>query len=59
MLTGQDVLIVGAREGGYGASIGRALVISGARVFGTSLIRIALGNRISFSKPVLCSSPIP
>ena len=37
MLTGQDVLIVGAREGGYGASIGRALVISGARVFGTSL----------------------
>ncbi len=37
MLTGKDVLIVGAREGGYGASIGRAFVTSGARVFGTSL----------------------
>lgn len=37
MLSGQDVLIVGVREGGYGASIARALVISGARVFGTSL----------------------
>ncbi|MCX5872998.1 MAG: hypothetical protein NTY51_07155 [Deltaproteobacteria bacterium] len=37
MLEGKDVLIVGAREGGYGASIGRALVSSGARVFGTSL----------------------
>ncbi len=37
MLAGEDVLIVGAREGGYGASIGRALVTSGARVFGTSL----------------------
>lgn len=37
MLEGKDVLVVGAREGGYGASIGRALVSSGARVFGTSL----------------------
>ncbi|MGC8605518.1 MAG: hypothetical protein ACP5VS_17775 [Desulfomonilaceae bacterium] len=37
MLAGTDVLIVGAREGGYGASIAQALVTSGARVFGTSL----------------------
>lgn len=37
MLTGKNILILGAREGGYGASIATAAVTAGARVFGTSL----------------------
>jgi 3-hydroxymyristoyl/3-hydroxydecanoyl-(acyl carrier protein) dehydratase/NAD(P)-dependent dehydrogenase (short-subunit alcohol dehydrogenase family) len=37
MFQGKNVLIVGAREGGYGASIGRAFIRAGARVLGTSL----------------------
>lgn len=37
MLAGKDFLVIGVREGGYGASIARALVNSGGRVFGTSL----------------------
>jgi len=38
MLNGKDILIIGAREGGYGASIARAAVNAGARVFATTLI---------------------
>jgi 3-hydroxymyristoyl/3-hydroxydecanoyl-(acyl carrier protein) dehydratase/NAD(P)-dependent dehydrogenase (short-subunit alcohol dehydrogenase family) len=37
MFQGKNILIVGAREGGYGASIGRAFIRAGARVLGTSL----------------------
>ena len=37
MLEGKNVLIIGARAGGYGASIARAAVAAGARVLGTSL----------------------
>ena len=37
MLNGKNVLIIGARAGGYGASIARAAVAAGARVLGTSL----------------------
>jgi 3-hydroxymyristoyl/3-hydroxydecanoyl-(acyl carrier protein) dehydratase len=37
MVEGQNILVVGARSGGYGASIARAAAQSGARVFGTSL----------------------
>lgn len=38
MLQGKDILIIGARAGGYGASIAKAAVTAGARVFGTSLV---------------------
>ena len=37
MLTGKNILIIGARAGGYGGSIARAAVAAGARVLGTSL----------------------
>lgn len=37
MLAGKNVLILGAREGGYGSSIATACLRAGARVFGTSL----------------------
>jgi 3-hydroxymyristoyl/3-hydroxydecanoyl-(acyl carrier protein) dehydratase len=37
MLNGKDILVIGARKGGYGASIAAAAVESGARVFGTTL----------------------
>ncbi len=37
MLTGKTILILGAREGGYGASIATAALNAGATVFGTSL----------------------
>ena len=37
MLDGKNILIIGARSGGYGESIARSAVRSGARVFGTSL----------------------
>lgn len=37
MLQGKDVLVIGARTGGYGDGIARAAVESGARVFGTTL----------------------
>ncbi len=37
MLTGTDILIIGARAGGYGESIAREAVRAGARVFGTTL----------------------
>jgi 3-hydroxymyristoyl/3-hydroxydecanoyl-(acyl carrier protein) dehydratase len=37
MEQGKDVLVIGAREGGYGASIAASAVTSGFRVFGTSL----------------------
>ena len=37
MLNGRNILIIGARAGGYGASIARAAVAAGARVLGTSL----------------------
>lgn len=38
MLEGKNILVVGARSGGYGASIAQASVRAGARVFGTSLV---------------------
>lgn len=37
MLNGQSILVIGARSGGYGASIASAAIEAGARVFGTSL----------------------
>ncbi|MGO9566471.1 MAG: hypothetical protein ACLP5H_02910 [Desulfomonilaceae bacterium] len=37
MLKGKNLLIIGAREGGYGAAIAKAAVAAGAHVFGTSL----------------------
>ncbi|MGB6063702.1 MAG: hypothetical protein WBG50_02775 [Desulfomonilaceae bacterium] len=37
MLNGMNILIIGAREGGYGAGIAKAAVSAGAEVFGTSL----------------------
>ncbi len=37
MLEGKDILVVGARAGGYGAAIARAALDAGARVFGTTL----------------------
>jgi 3-hydroxymyristoyl/3-hydroxydecanoyl-(acyl carrier protein) dehydratase len=37
MLEGKSILVIGARAGGYGASIAQAAVEAGARVFGTSL----------------------
>jgi len=37
MLSGQSILVIGARSGGYGASIASAAIGAGARVFGTSL----------------------
>ena len=38
MLTGKNILIIGARAGGYGASIAQAASRAGAKVFGTTLI---------------------
>ncbi len=37
MLNGKNVLVIGARAGGYGAAIARAAVEAGAGVFGTTL----------------------
>lgn len=37
MLHGKNILIIGARIGGYGEAIARACVQAGARVFGTTL----------------------
>lgn len=37
MLEGKDILVIGARAGGYGAAIAQAAVEAGARVFGTTL----------------------
>jgi len=37
MLKGKNILIIGARAGGYGASIARSAVMAGASVFGTTL----------------------
>jgi len=37
MLNGKNILVIGARAGGYGASIAKAAVQAGANVFGTSL----------------------
>ena len=37
MLEGKSILVIGARAGGYGASIAQAAAGAGARVFGTSL----------------------
>lgn len=37
MLEGKDILVIGARAGGYGASIAQAALNAGARVFGTTL----------------------
>jgi 3-hydroxymyristoyl/3-hydroxydecanoyl-(acyl carrier protein) dehydratase/NAD(P)-dependent dehydrogenase (short-subunit alcohol dehydrogenase family) len=37
MLKGKNILIIGARAGGYGESIARSAVKAGARVFGTTL----------------------
>jgi len=37
MVYDKNILVVGARSGGYGASIAQAAVRSGAQVFGTSL----------------------
>ncbi len=37
MLNGKDILVIGARAGGYGASIASAARNAGARVYGTSL----------------------
>ena len=36
-LTGKDILIIGARAGGYGETLAKACIESGARVFGTTL----------------------
>lgn len=38
MLKGKNILIIGARAGGYGASIAQAAARAGARVFGTTLV---------------------
>lgn len=38
MLEGKNILVIGARSGGYGAAIAQAAVRAGARVFGTSLV---------------------
>lgn len=37
MLQGKNILVIGARSGGYGESIAQAAQRAGARVFGTSL----------------------
>jgi 3-hydroxymyristoyl/3-hydroxydecanoyl-(acyl carrier protein) dehydratase/NAD(P)-dependent dehydrogenase (short-subunit alcohol dehydrogenase family) len=37
MLEGKDLLVIGARSGGYGAAIASAALEAGARVFGVSL----------------------
>ncbi|MBI4964211.1 MAG: hypothetical protein HY913_13110 [Desulfomonile tiedjei] len=37
MLEGKNILIIGARAGGYGASIAKAALEAGAQVYGTSL----------------------
>jgi 3-hydroxymyristoyl/3-hydroxydecanoyl-(acyl carrier protein) dehydratase len=37
MLQGKNILVIGARAGGYGESIARAAVDAGGRVYGTSL----------------------
>jgi 3-hydroxymyristoyl/3-hydroxydecanoyl-(acyl carrier protein) dehydratase len=37
MLEGKNILIIGARAGGYGASLARSAVTAGAVVFGTTL----------------------
>lgn len=37
MLKGKNVLIIGARAGGYGESIARSVILAGGRVFGTTL----------------------
>lgn len=37
MLDGKNILVIGARAGGYGAAIARAAVKAGAEVYGTTL----------------------
>lgn len=37
MLNGKNILVIGARTGGYGAAIARAAVQAGASVYGTTL----------------------
>lgn len=37
MLEGKNILVIGARAGGYGEAIARAAVSAGAKVFGTTL----------------------
>ena len=59
MLQGKDVLVVGAREGGYGSSIGRALARAGARVFGTSLDPENPKERAFFQSASITLLPIP
>jgi len=49
MVNGKDILVIGARAGGYGASIARAAVSAGARVFGTSLSPHDPGEQAFFS----------
>ncbi|MCA1959431.1 MAG: hypothetical protein LDL33_01450 [Desulfomonile sp.] len=48
MLKGKDVLVIGAREGGYGASIARAFVRAGATVWATTLTPEDLKERAFF-----------
>ena len=50
MLTGKNILILGAREGGYGASIAVAAIAAGARVFGTSLDPLNSKEKAFFDK---------
>lgn len=38
MLDGKNILVIGARAGGYGASLAQAAVRAGAHVYGTSLV---------------------
>ncbi|MFA6223463.1 MAG: hypothetical protein WC647_14225 [Desulfomonilaceae bacterium] len=59
MLQGKDVLVVGAREGGYGSSIGRAMTRAGARVFGTSLDPENPKERAFFQSAGITLLPIP
>ena len=37
MLNGRNILLIGARAGGYGEGIARAAVAAGAHVYGTTL----------------------
>jgi 3-hydroxymyristoyl/3-hydroxydecanoyl-(acyl carrier protein) dehydratase len=59
MLTGKNVLILGAREGGYGASIASAAVRAGATVFGTSLDPKNSRERAFFEKTGITLLDVP
>ncbi|MFC1833705.1 hypothetical protein ACFL2Q_03090 [Thermodesulfobacteriota bacterium] len=50
MLQNKDILVIGARPGGYGASIAKAAIRAGARVFGTSLQPEKAGEKKFFEE---------